>query len=551
MVNSLKTQTESFDNIKKKGYGAFFSRALAALLLAALVFTCACRSSGGSPGGVSPAEPTDTPVPTVMPSSGGVLHLPMPVNAPHDDPLAVNTEEMLYLFSLVYDKLIAVDDMGELTPCLCESWTDEGGGSWLLKLRENARWQDGSGMLTAQDAVDTYLSLCEMPQSYYYWCTAHIISMEAADTHSVRVQMDVPGLIALYSLTFPIKKSGVLVGTGAYKTSRVEDDIIILTVNDDWWDRSPYIETVIFEARDSNETALASYEAGQLNMVPTNLLTAGKYAQKGTTEVLDVMTQGMEVLLFNNSGLFGDPEMRIAVARGINRSRIITNVYMNRARVCDVPVPPDSWLYDSRSAVLNFDRTAAQNAVIDAGFTAVGEDGVRYSPRSGKQLNVKLLTSATTENTTRYDAAQIIASQLSELGFGVEVVTAEHTLGDDNSPFAAALAAGDWDLALVGFNLGVDCDPTPYLTPGGSCNFTGCGDSKFSMLIDRLHQARTEEALREAYYELQAYFVEQVPFVTLYFRLNSIICSADIRGITNAREPELLANEKDWYIVKE
>ena len=100
------------------------------------------------------------------------------------------------------------------------------------------------------------------------------------------------------------------------------------------------------------------------------------------------------------------------------------------------------------------------------------------------------------------------------------------------------------------YNLGIDCDPTPYLTAGGSCNFGGSGDARFAMLIDRMRSAETEEALREAAYEFQAYFVESVPFVTLYFRLNSVIYSADIRGLDSAREPDLFAGIKDWYVVR-
>lgn len=529
-------------------------RSAAALALAAvMLFACGCgRNSANTETNIPQGtqEPSPTVEATGAPAEGGVLRLPMPVNAPHDDPLNVNTEEMLYLFSLVYDKLIAVNDSGELTPCLCESWTGEGNGTWTLHLRESAAWQDGSGRLTAQNVVDTYNALLEMPDSYYYWCTRHIESMTAMDLGTVRVKMDVPGIIALYSLTFPIRKTGELIGTGAYKTARVTDETIRLTANENWWDRKPYISTVIFEARDSNETALASYEAGQLNFVPTNVLTAGKYNQKDITNVLDVMTQGMEVLLFNNSSVFSSAEMRTAVAKGVNRSKLITNVYMNRARASDVPIPADSWLYDSRSAVLNYDSAAALALLEGQGYTQTDSEGVRYSIRTGKKLTLRLLTSATTENTTRADAAAMIASQLGELGFKVEVITAEHTLGDAESPFALALAAGDWDLALVGFNLCIDCDPSPYLANGGACNFTACGDSQSAMLIDSMRRAETEEALREAAYAFQNYFVESVPFVTLYFRLNSIVYSADIMGLSNTREPDLLAGIKDWYIVK-
>ncbi|MBO4849044.1 MAG: hypothetical protein J5586_07830 [Clostridia bacterium] len=525
-------------------------------LFAALLFVLAAVSGGCSGRGIGPAGPTQSPLPSTTPEAdpepveGGTLRLPMPVNASRSDPLVVNTEEMLYLFSLVYDSLLTVNSAGELEPCLCESWTSEGGGTWLLRLREGVKWHDGSGTLTAEDVVSTYRALTQLEDSYYKYCLSHIVSMQSAGGLFVRVKLNISGIMGLYSLTFPVRRSAELMGTGAYRVERSDDHRIILTVNTDWWDKIPYITRIVFEERDSNTTALASYEAGQLNMVPTDILTAGKYHESGVTDVHDIMTQSMEVLLFNhNRPLFTDIRLRQAVARGINRSRIVTNVYMNRARAADVPIPPDSWLYDSRIAVMNYDPDAALSLIEDAGYTVLSKEGLRFS-KSGGHLSIKLLTSATTENTVRSDAANMIASQLETLGFKVEVVTAAHALGDPESEFIKALRKGDWDLALVGFNLGPGNELSSYFDAGGANNFGHISDSRLRLLAQTMLSAAGEEELREASYELQSCFAETLPFLTLYFRLNSIICSSDVRGIDGAREPLLFANEKNWYISR-
>lgn len=524
--------------------------ALAALLFAA-AFVCGCGRRSDTPSDV-PEQQTSAPTAEPEAVSGGELRLAMPVNAPYDDPLAVTTEEMLSLFSLVFDSLLTVNSAGEIEPCLCESWTG-GNGTWMLRLRRGVNWHDGSGTLTAQDVVSTYRALVNMEDSYYKPCLEHIINMFAVDELSVSVQFDVKGIAALYSLTFPIRRNKVLVGTGAYKLERMDDSFVSLTVNEDWWNKLPNITRVVFYERDSNSTALASFEAGQLNMVPTEILTAGKYSDPGTTAVQDVMTQGMEALLFNYSNrVLNDPSIRLAIAHGINRSRIITNVYSNKARASDVPIPPDSWLYDSRCAVLNYDPDTSAALIEQAGFTVVSEteDGLRYS-RSGLSLYLRLLTSATTENTVRSDAAQLISSQLSRLGFKVEVITKPHTLGDPESEFLTALAEGEWDLALVGFNLGRSPELSCYLDPDGSNNFGGVNDTELSHKAQLMTFASTEEELRDIAYEFQAEFVEKLPFMPLYFRLNSIILSARIHGAESAREPDIFADIKDWYISAE
>lgn len=515
------------------------------LITAALLLFSGCQRPGGTeqePTGL----PTSSPAATNAPVSGGALRLPMPVNASSDDPLDVNTEEMFNLFSLVYDRLLTVNASGEIEPCLCESWTSEGGGVWLLKLRDGVTWHDGS-KLRAQDVLDTFRRIQSMESGYYKSCLEHLMAIDIVDELSVRARLNVRGLIGLYSLVFPISKSAPLVGTGAYRLESRRDGIITLRVNEDWWDKLPYIERIIFAARDSNSTSLASFEAGQLNMVPTDILTAGRYRETGVTNVLDVMTQSMEVLLFNHKdSVFTNNSLRLAVAHGINRSRIITNVYMNRARAADVPFPPDSWLYDGRSAVLGYSPEQAASLVEEAGYTVLSKEGLRYA-LSGSHLSVKLLTSATTENTVRSDAANLIASQLKSLGFIVEVVTKPHTLGDSESEFIEALREGDWDMALVGFNLGLGNELTSYLDPDGANNFGHIDDPELSSKVLNMSFAETEEELRAAAYELQSYFVGTLPFMPLYFKLNSIIYSAHIYGVDGAREPMLFSDEKNWW----
>lgn len=525
------------------------------LSLLALALVCALILPSCSGRRRTEPEATPEPSPTVSateePTAGGMLRLPMPVNAPHNDPLLVTTEEMLYLFSLVYDSLLTVGPNLELEPCLCESWTSVSPGVWELHLREGVSWHDGTPF-TAKDVVNTYEALLSLPESYYRPCLAHILSVEMTGTYTILLRLDTPGISGLYSLVFPIRKKTMLVGTGAYRLERMTDEQVFLIVNRNWWDKLPYITRVVFSERDSNTTALASYEAGQLDMVPTDILTAGKYYDEGKTNVQDVMTQDMEALLFNlRSSVFTDTRLRLAVAHGINRSPIITNVYSNRARAADVPFPPDSWLYDSRCDVLNYDPGAAAQLISDAGYTIVSnEDGLLYSA-GGRSLSVKLLTSATTENTVRSEAANMIASQLANLGFAVEVVAKPHTLGDSESEFMAALRGGDWDVALVGFNLSAGNDLTSYLAPDGANNFGGIRDSQLLALAADLNVSESEEIMRERAFAFQSYFVENAPFLSLYFRLNSVIYSADLAGVGVPREPLLLAGEKNWYFKNE
>lgn len=527
-------------------------------LLAAVVIT-------GCGGSVTP-EPTEAPAtsePTQAPDGSpvGRIRLPMPENmadAEDCDPIGVRTEEMYQLFSLVFDTLIGVNGSNMLVPSLAMSWRSGGERIWLISLRQGVTWHDGSSF-TADDVVSTYDRIRRQTDGYYSDAAENIVSLMKLDESTIRVEMRSDGLSALYCLNFPITKANsdeVLMGTGAYRLESMTDEEIKLTVNTDWWGGTPQIETVEFLARGSNDLAIASYEAGMLDFVPTNSLTAKQYSSAGETVVASCMTQQMETLLINhNNTHLRKKEFRSAIAHLIDRSSIIANVYMNNARSCDMPVPPDSWLYDSSQVVYGYDRELALSLLTEQGYT-IDEDGnIGYF---GEKVSLRILVGSTPENSVRAEAAQLIADSLTSFGIGVELITANHDTASaspdpeseapysGDTEFVRLLREGNWDLALVGFSLSESNSLSKYLTPSGSNNFGHYSSETMTSLIEVMDSAVDEASLREAAYAVQSEFAEELPFIVLYFRLNSVIYSADIQGIGQLREPRLLENMKNW-----
>ena len=531
---------------------------ISVFLLAAVVIT-------GCGGSVTP-EPTEAPAtsePTQAPDGSpvGRIRLPMPENmadAEDCDPIGVRTEEMYQLFSLVFDTLIGVNGSNMLVPSLAMSWRSGGERIWLISLRQGVTWHDGSSF-TADDVVSTYDRIRRQTDGYYSDAAENIVSLMKLDESTIRVEMRSDGLSALYCLNFPITKANsdeVLMGTGAYRLESMTDEEIKLTVNTDWWGGTPQIETVEFLARGSNDLAIASYEAGMLDFVPTNSLTAKQYSSAGETVVASCMTQQMETLLINhNNTHLRKREFRSAIAHLIDRSSIIANVYMNNARSCDMPVPPDSWLYDSSQVVYGYDRELALSLLTEQGYT-IDEDGnIGYF---GEKVSLRILVGSTPENSVRAEAAQLIADSLTSFGIGVELITANHDTASaspdpeseapysGDTEFVRLLREGNWDLALVGFSLSESNSLSKYLTPSGSNNFGHYSSETMTSLIEIMDSAVDEASLREAAYAVQSEFAEELPFIVLYFRLNSVIYSADIQGIGQLREPRLLENMKDW-----
>ena len=525
-----------------------------AFLLALLLLLCGCRREAEAGG----QEPTllATPSPAPAPVRGGEIRLPMPLNANITDPLLVNTEEMLSLFSLLYESLISINTNGSLTAELAESWVgDAGGRVWTITLRNGIKWHNGADF-SAYDVTATFTRLRDMgTESYYAYEAGKIESMRALDPLTLEVTMQEGGYASLYALTFPIMQGGqtaaLPVGTGPFKLETWAQEQVRLVANEDWWKQRPYLDAITFIERDSNDTALASYQAGQLDMVPSSNTSVGTY-RNDSTNVLDVMTQTAELLLINsNNAALRDINVRQAIAYAPDRGRIISNIYMNRAQPCDVPVPPDSWVYESRSKIYDLNLTRARELLAEAGWSVpedAGEAGLLT--KNGRTLTVRLLVNESSD-TARREAAALIGDQLRDLGMEVEIISAAYTLGQSDSEYLQKIAAGDYDLCLIGINLGRDCDLTALMSPTGAAHYGNYSNPELTSLAQEVVTAPTETAYREAASAFQLKFVEQLPFIVLYFRLNSIVYASDIQGLSDVREPDIMRTADTWYIQQQ
>ncbi len=516
-------------------------------------------------------EPTPAPVlsatpqPDTQPVQGGELTLPMAYNAFRNasgeiaDPLQVYTEEALNLYSLVLEPLVRCDMNGRLTPSLAERWEcDSTGKIWTLSLRQNVLWHGTTKAFMADDVLYTVEKLQTLgKETYYSDANAVIEDVEKVDETTIRVTMKEAGSSALYALNFPILYSDAsenqLIGTGPYKIQSSTDEEITLTINTNWWKQEPYIERIRCLVRDSNEVAIASYNAGQLSMVPTSNVFVGRYREDGVTEVLDVMTQTAEILLFNQRNtVLKDVNVRKAIAYALDRNSVVTNVYMHHASVCDVPIAPDSFLYDPTSKVYDYNLTMAQTLLAKAGWEDVDSDGILENiNQPAYELKLKLLVNETAENTLRKSAATLIASQLSQIGIMVEVETEAFSLGDTSSRYQRRLQEGNFDLAMVGFNVRQSGDLREYLLSDGSQNYAGYSNDRMDQYLQQAVNAVDEKSMVETQSQLQQEIVDTLPFMTLYFRMNSIVYDSSIKNVSEIREPDVLRTVSKWYIQQQ
>ena len=90
------------------------------------------------------------------------------------NPLVNSDESVDAALSLMYEKLIVIDESGKAQPNIAESWTfDEDGSTAYINLKNNVCFSDGT-RLTAYDVAYSLKTIDNAENSYYKNCVDNI-----------------------------------------------------------------------------------------------------------------------------------------------------------------------------------------------------------------------------------------------------------------------------------------------------------------------------------------------------------------------------------------
>jgi len=522
---------------------------LNALLIMTLLMGCgnpqsAPLQTGGKAGG------------TGAPISGGSVNIVMPANPNSLSPLEANSREMVDLFSLIYDTLVRLDASMRPVPGLAERWEhSEDGKTWTFYLSKTATFHNGQPLVAA-DVVYTLDQLQAIytstdRTSLYSGVIGLISSYSATDDHTVVINTKESSAKILHWLDFPVLEkdslsSGSIVpGTGPYRVESYQaGKQLILKSNDKWWRRAPYITTIVAKSMPDPETALTSMDVKLVDIVHSISLTAHSYKRQDVTNTYELMTQELECIIPNmNNSKLSDQRMRQAIIAALDRKTIMTEKYLNHAVSIEVPITSDSYLYESTHTQHTYSPSRAKELLAALGYADTNGDGI--VEKGGEPLHFDIIVNENTLNTARVDAAKMAKDQLKAVGISCDVTSLSF------SNFQTKLTGGTFDLAFAAFSIPTDGDLRFMLSSGGSKNYSHYSDSTLDGLLNNYVKALTESEQVTTIAEVQKYIAEKLPIIPLYFRTNTLVCSASVMGVTGARDMNVYRSIEQWFMFRE
>jgi peptide/nickel transport system substrate-binding protein len=528
------------------------------------------------------------------------------VSAILSDPKTFNpalSNESPNIFGYVGEGLITEDGKGKIQPALAESWViSPDSKSITFTLKPNLKWSDGAA-LTTDDVSFTFNEVYfneaiptdtrdilkigkdrklptvkkigdnqvefTTPEPFApFLRTLGISILPAHKLRSTVTQKDSQGK-PIFLATWGINTSPKdLVSNGAFMLdSYVPGERLIFKKNPYYWRKDaqgrqqPYIEKIVWQIVDSTDTSLVKFRSGGLDsygVSPDFFSLLKKEEQKGDYKIYNGgPSTGTTFMSFNlnqgerngkplvdpiKSRWFNNVKFRQAIAYGINRQRMINNIYRGLGAPQDSPISVPSPYYLSREQGLPFYDYNPQKA--KELFTAAGfkyNDQNKLTDDRDNLVRFTLITNS--GNKIREALGTQIKQDLALIGIEVDFTPIAFSLLIDRIDNSM-----QWDSLLIGFTGGIEPNDGAnfWSVDGGSHLFnlkpqtgkppiTNREIADWEKKIDELYiqaaQELNEEKRRQIYIETQKITQENLPCIYLVNALSFSAIKNRVKGI--------------------
>ena len=513
------------------------------------------------------------------------------------NPVIATDETSSSVGGMLFDGLTTQNPItGEVKPALAKSWSiSDDNLEIVYKLRPNIQWSDGYP-LTADDVVFTYNQIYLNPdiptgmrdilkigQSEGFPEIIKINDLQVKFTipepfapflevtgasiypaHILRETVEQKGkdgnlkFLSTWSLDTPPEN---IVASSAYKLkSYATSERLVFEANPNYWKKEvvneplPYIKRVIWEIVESTDTSLVQFRSGSLDSLsvsPEYFSLLKKEEKKGNFRIEEggevySMTfiafnlnqgkkNGKPVISPNKSDWFNNVNFRQAVSYGINRDRMIKNIFRGLGAPQNSFMPKQSPFYDASIEGYPYNPQKAKQLLLEAGFK-YNKQGQLFDQK-GDRVSFTLNTN--TGNTIREAMGNQIEEDLATIGIKVNFRTVNFNvlIGKLDNTL-------DWDCILLGFTGGNEpnngynlwaVDGNSHLfnqnVPGLKDRKTADWESEIARLYIEGARELDGEKRKAIYSQVQQLVSEQLPVICLVNPYSMAAIRNKIKGV--------------------
>lgn len=516
-----------------------FSRFLALLLCAAMLFTLLTACGGGDASGDgSTSADKDT---FTIALDSDIVKL---------DPAFAYDFTTNPVVNQITQGLLTFDENNELQPMLASSWEQVDDVTYVYQIRDDVTFSDGSAM--TMDDVLYSLERTRDPDtaSYLGWMFDNVASIEQTGDWELTVTLSqpdatwqyVPGTTACHIISKAYAEKvgdklgtpeGGLVGTGPYKYVSWQNGASVeLTRNENYWgEDAGYFDNLTFKIITEDTTRVTALQTGDVDCTvapPESMLDVLKSDENLTLTASPGF--GVTFLAFNTQKApFNDAKVRQAIYSAIDLDTIYETLIKDAGEPSTAlpnstalfGAEPEAWTeYAANAPQHTYDVEAAKALLAEAGYADGFECAITIS-----------------DNSLRNTIALAIQEQLAKIGITVtinKVSTDEHTayqFGENRD----ANGVRDYDMIMAGWEADYP-DPSGNLMPlcqgGNSSNSAAYNNEEVTNLINQQLQLSDPTQRNDLMFQALDIVMEDVPYIYLYYPVKNIAINSAYKGVT-------------------
>ena len=446
--------------------------------------------------------------------------------------------------------LVQVDENGDYTGALAESWTvSSDGKTWTFTLDSDYQWSDGTP-LTAEDVTFSLEYTAEKIATSPAWMKNATISTSG---NTIIISLAEPvyrlcgDLVTINIIPKHIWQSidtpeeyisnGPYVGSSAYyvKSVDINSATLILAANPEWKGEAPYYGTIEIHWFATEDAAISAMLGGECDTYwkygaafPTTSVALLEASDKFTA--VQTPSLKMSYVGFNTitSDVGRDLAFRKAVGYALNYDELVEISASGYGVSANSGFIPNGVPYYKNTTANTYNVETAKTMLDAAGYKDVNGDGIREDTH-GDVLTVTLLTRDKV-------AGELIKEYLEKVGLNVD-----YKFTSDINAWVEVKEAHAYDIAYNTITAKGMMMDSGWATGYFADNTVGAGklqnvdDPVFLELCAKISTTPEGDNLKSLISELQDYYAGQVPGIALYWCTDVTPINTEIDG---------------WYISK-
>ena len=468
------------------------------------------------------------------------------------NPLFTKSSSVSETMRLVYEPLFEINADYTAVPVLAESYSVSDGGKRVrVTLKEGIKFHDGT-LFNAADVKYSFDTIKNYHGKYIEY-VKDVRSCEREGNYTVVFNLTRPVANFASLLTFPIIANNSSLtaddtfipnGTGPYGyIGKGDTHSLQLRVFDQWHKTLPAIKEVSLLIITDKQTATYAFGANEVDCITGQAVNLAKYNPKGQNNMYSYTSNALTLIGMNfYNSIFWGKNTRQAFSYLVDKESVMKNIIYRRGKETDVPINPDSWYYGGHTEVYNYDTSKAEQLLLLDGWTKLETGG--YSRNfNGTEQQLKLNILVNGENEEKVDIANAVAQNFIDMGIPTSVVAASF------DEYYRLLNSKQFDMAVCEVVMPNNMDP--YMLLSSSSNYFTYSNPDMDALLESIGIASDRETTLSYYGGICDLFVDDAPFIPMFFREGTLICNTKIVGDIRPGPENVFANIDEWYLYNQ